>query len=67
VRIIWRVAQAFDLAGARNIVGTPSFAHFAKGGNLVRVRDRVALSGKSVSAASLPALAKSARTGHPQH
>ena len=29
-----RVAQAFDLAGAKNIVGAPSFAYFAKGGNL---------------------------------
>ena len=37
-----RVAQAFDLAGAKNIVGAPSFAHFAKGGNLERMRDRVA-------------------------
>ena len=37
-----RVAQARDLAGAKNIVGAPSFAHFAKGGNLEHMRDRVA-------------------------
>ena len=37
-----QVAQALDLAGAKNIVGAPSFAHFAKGGNLERMRDRVA-------------------------
>ena len=37
-----RVAQAFDRAGVKNIVGAPSFAHFAKGGNLKRMRDRVA-------------------------
>ena len=37
-----RVAQAFDLAGAKNIVGAPSFAHLAKGGNLERMRDWVA-------------------------
>ena len=36
------MAQAFDLAGAKNIVGAPSFAHFAKGGNLERMRDLVA-------------------------
>ena len=42
VGLLGRVAQAFDLAGARNIVGAPSFAHFAKGGNLERMRDRVA-------------------------
>jgi hypothetical protein len=29
-----RVAQAFDLAGITNTVGAPSFAQFAKGGNL---------------------------------
>ena len=36
------MAQAFDLAGAKNIVGAPSFAHFAKGGNLEPMRDLVA-------------------------
>jgi hypothetical protein len=53
-----RVAQAFDLAGTINIVVAPSFAHFAKGGNLKRMRDRVGERTKIVSAASLPALAK---------
>jgi hypothetical protein len=36
------VAQAFELAGAKNIVSAPPFAHFAKGGNVERMRDRVA-------------------------
>jgi len=39
---LWRVAQAFDLAGANKIVGAPSFAHFAKGGIVERMRDVVA-------------------------
>ena len=39
---VWRVAQAFDLAGANKIVGAPSFAHFAKGGIVERMRDVVA-------------------------
>ena len=61
-----RVAQALP-PGAKT-VGAPSFAHFAKGGNLERMRDQgCAEPTKVVSAASLPALAKNARTGHPQH
>ena len=38
------MAQAFDLAGAKNIVGAPSFAHLAKGGDLERMRRVVQLS-----------------------
>ena len=57
-----RVAQAFDLAGINNTGGGPSFAHFAKGGSgNVRTPGRTPV----ISAASLPALAKNARTGHP--
>ena len=63
----WRVAQALDLAGTSNTVGAPFFAFFAKGGNHERIDNRVcAERTKVVSAASPPALAKNARTGHPQ-
>ena len=66
------MAQAFDLAGAKNIVGAPSFAHLAKGGNLERMRDRVAEPQKLCRQDRYPplrlrsgqALAKNARTGH---
>jgi len=62
------VAQAFDLAGITNTVGAPSFAFLAKGGHQERIRNGVcAERTKVASAASLPALAKSARTGHPLH
>ena len=63
----WRVAQAFDLAGAKNKVGAPSLAHLAKGGNLGTHARLGCRATKVVSAGSLPALAKNARTGHPQH
>src|SRR5690242_5238457 len=60
------MAQPFNLAGITYTVGAPSFAQFAKGGNLERMRNGICAEGtKVVPAASLPALAKNARTGHP--
>ena len=48
---------AFDLVGMTNEVGAPSFAYSAKGGNHVRVGDRVcAECERAVSAASYPPL-----------
>ena len=32
-RVLWRVAQAFDLAGITNTAGPSSFALLAKGGS----------------------------------
>src|ERR1039458_8669295 len=58
-----RVAQAFDLGGIAGAGGTPSFAHFAKGGSWnVHTMGRTHVA----STASRPALAKNARTGYPQ-
>jgi len=48
-------------------VGAPSFAHFARAGTWNASATGCAERTKVVSAASLPALAKNARTGHPQH
>lgn len=45
--ILRRVAQVFDRAGVQNIVGATSFAHFAKGGNLERIRDWLRRTDKS--------------------
>jgi len=58
-----RMAQAFDLAGTTSAGGAPSFAHFAKGGS-----GNAHPMGRAhvVSTSSRPALAKNARTGHPQ-
>jgi hypothetical protein len=46
-------------------VGAPSFAQFAKGGNHERIRNVFMERAWVASAASLPALANNARTGHP--
>jgi hypothetical protein len=46
------VARAFDLAGAINTAGAPSFAHFAKGGNLERMRHGVAGNGERTNVVS---------------
>ena len=55
--------------GITNTVGALSFAQFAKGGNPERMRNSVSAERAKpiMSAASPPALAKNARTGHPQH
>jgi hypothetical protein len=62
-----RVAQPFDPAGITNTVGATSFAHFAKGGYHERIGNGVcAERTKVASAASPPALANNAGTGHPR-
>jgi len=58
------VAQPFDLAGAINAAGAPSFAHSAKGGNHEPIRHRdFAESAKSCVGSIVLAIAKNARTG----
>src|SRR5581483_10721102 len=50
--------------GSTHAEGAPSFAQFAKGGNEGRIRNGICAEGnKLCPAASLPALAKNARTG----
>jgi hypothetical protein len=53
-----------DFVGTISTVGAPSFAQFAKGGNHERITNGVCAKGtKVVSAASLPALAKTQGRG----
>jgi len=62
---IGRGGPASDLADAENAVGAPSFAHSAKGGKHKCMRNGVLCRATGALAASQPALANNARTGHP--
>jgi hypothetical protein len=62
-----RVTQAFDLAGITNTVGCPVLRVLGEG-RVPRPQTQRVLcrTDKVASSASIPALAKNARTGHPR-
>jgi hypothetical protein len=61
-KMLWRVAQAFDLAGVTNTVGAPSFAQFAKGGSWKPLRDVARLRSRCSKRNLPPALIHSHRS-----
>jgi len=69
------VAQAFDVAGITNMVGAPSFAQFAKGGNHERLGSGAYLAMTKtlwgIAAHPFDKLTagscKERKDGHPQH
>jgi hypothetical protein len=66
--ILGGVAQAFDLVGISNAVGAPllrSLQGRESGMRASRAFDRATATNHIANAASPPALAKNARTGHP--